>query len=75
MKANCFSCHGGTADQGAGIQLEDYTTMQDLANTGILLSCLIQDGSVSPMPKGAAKLSDCDINKFDAWIKQGAPQN
>lgn len=75
MTVNCFSCHGGTADLGAGIQLENYATIQNFANTGILRSALIQDGSISPMPKGAAKLSDCDINKFDAWVKRGAPQN
>ncbi|MEP7318832.1 MAG: hypothetical protein ABI921_08815 [Panacibacter sp.] len=75
MEENCFSCHGGTAELGAYIQLEDYATIKDYADFGLLLSSLTQDGTTSAMPKGAAKLSDCDINKFDAWIKKGAPQN
>ena len=75
MVKNCFNCHGGAADLGAGIQLEDYATIKDYADFGLLLSSLKQDGTTSAMPKGAAKLSDCDINKFEAWINRGAPQN
>ena len=75
MKKSCFSCHGGTADLGAGIQLEDYATIKDYADFGLLISSLIQDGTTSAMPKDAAKLSDCDINKFKAWVNRGSPQN
>ena len=75
MEANCFSCHGGAADLGAGIQLEDYATLKYYTDAGLLWSSITHDGTTSDMPKGAPKLSDCEIKKFDAWIKQGAPQN
>jgi mono/diheme cytochrome c family protein len=75
MAASCYSCHSGTADLGGGIVLTDYATIKDYADFGILMSCLIQDGSTSAMPKGGAKLSDCEINKFSAWVNRGAPQN
>lgn len=29
----------------------------------------------NPMPKGSAKLSDCDIQKLEIWINAGYPNN
>jgi len=75
MTINCFSCHAGTADLGAGIQLDDYSTLKAYSDNGLLLSSITQDGGTSFMPKDAAKLSDCEISKFEAWINRGAPQN
>lgn len=75
MTANCFRCHSGAADLGAGIALDDYLILKDYADNGLLLSSINQDGTTSSMPKGAAKLSKCDIDKFDAWVKRGAQQN
>ncbi len=75
MGSSCFSCHGGTASLGSGIQLEDYTVLKEYADNGILLSSITQDGNASAMPKSGPKLSDCDINKFRAWIDTGAPNN
>jgi len=40
-----------------------------------LLSAITQDGSVPPMPQSGGKLSDCNINKFRAWINSGTPNN
>ena len=77
LSANCYRCHNdANADVlGGGWHLHDYTTMQFFALSGELLGAIEQDGSTSPMPKDGGKLSDCDINKFRAWINRGAPQN
>lgn len=75
MNASCMSCHAGNANNGGGIKLQDYTTISKIANNGTLLSSISWDGKVAQMPQGGAKLSDCDINKFKAWINAGAPNN
>ncbi|WP_153797599.1 c-type cytochrome [Foetidibacter luteolus] len=75
LSSNCLGCHGGTASGGAGIQLENYTTIRTLALNGTLLSAITHTGSATPMPFGGGKLSDCDINKFRAWINRGAQNN
>ncbi len=75
LSANCFACHSGTAESGSGIQLDQYAVIKTYADNGQLMSAITQDGKVSPMPKNASRLSDCDINKFAAWINNGAPGN
>jgi hypothetical protein len=75
LTANCFVCHGGNAAAGGGIQLEQYAVIKAYVDNGRLLSAITQDGNATPMPQGAAKLSDCNINKFRAWINNGAPNN
>ena len=75
MSAHCYACHGGTADLGAGIQLQDYELLKIYADNGVLYSSISHDGGASNMPKGAPKLSDCDIAKFRIWIEDGAPNN
>ena len=75
LTASCFSCHSGTANLGGGIQLDQYTVIKAYADNGQLLSAITQDGSVPPMPQSGGKLSDCNINKFRAWINSGTPNN
>ena len=75
LSANCYSCHGGNADGAEGIKLQDYATIKSLALNGDLINAVAHTGSVTPMPKDAAKLSDCDINKFKAWVNRGAQNN
>ncbi|MES2616484.1 MAG: hypothetical protein V4613_01315 [Bacteroidota bacterium] len=74
---NCLgsSCHNST-DKGGGYILEDYAgTLIAVNNNNKLLRSIKHDQGVSFMPKGAAKLSDCDIAKIEAWIKRGSPEN
>ena len=76
----CKTCHGGTADMGGGIQLYDYTTASRYALDGVngegsLLSSVLQDGGVEPMPRGKPKIDDCSINIIRAWVNLGAPNN
>jgi len=75
LSANCFSCHGGNAALGGGIQLDQYAVLKAYAQSGTLLSSIKQDGGAQPMPQGGGKLSACEISKFEAWINSGTPNN
>ena len=82
LNTYCQRCHGGTADAGAGIQLYDYGTASGYAldgyginGEGSLLSSVLQDGGVEPMPLGGGKIDDCSINIIRAWTNAGAPNN
>ena len=44
------------------------------SSQGRLLGAINQQNGFIAMPKGMAKLSDCDISKITAWINAGTPQ-
>ncbi|GAL85667.1 hypothetical protein Cpin_6394 [Sporocytophaga myxococcoides] len=67
---NCIVCHGG-----APMNLGDIATLQGVANSGLLYKVITHAEGVPAMPKGKAKLSDCDIAKIKAWIDAGAQNN
>jgi hypothetical protein len=69
----CTSCHSDASLQG-GITLEGYDNVKKYVDNGSLIGSINQVG-FSPMPKGSAKLSDCDISKIQKWISDGAPNN
>lgn len=73
LNASCLSCHRGTAAAGAGIKLDDYTLVKKAVDNGSFLSSVTR--SVNPMPKGAARLSNCRIAEIQTWIRNGAPNN
>lgn len=75
VSTTCYSCHGGTAATGAGIRLDTYTGLKNMASNGLLVKVINHTSGVSPMPKGGAKLSACNIAKIQAWVKNGAPNN
>ncbi len=76
----CMTCHGTTASStGNGIRLDQYGAIRgliDLANidNGRLMRSITHTGPF-PMPKNAAKMSNCNIAKIRAWIQRGAPNN
>ena len=71
---SCNSCHSSTSNAG-GVDLEGYTNLKIWVDNGRLLGSMKQDGSASPMPKAAAKMAQCDIDKVEAWITQGSKNN
>lgn len=78
MSANCFRCHSSANApvNGGNYNLQDYATIKNAALNGLLLSSILQDNKLAPpMPQDGGKLSDCEINKFAAWIDAGAPNN
>ncbi len=74
LQAQCNGCHSGAVPAG-GIKTDNYTDVKALVDNGKLMGSIKQTAGYSPMPKGGNKLSDCDISKFDIWIKNGALNN
>lgn len=65
-------CHDAQT-KSFGYDLSNYNGA--VAGTqGRLLGAIRHDNGFIAMPKGMAKLSDCDIAKITAWINSGTPQ-
>ncbi len=79
FSANCYGCHSNAQSQtaGAGISLEGHANVSGyVSNTAErLIGAISHESGFSPMPKGGARLSDCDISKIQAWINAGAENN
>jgi mono/diheme cytochrome c family protein len=74
--ANCRQCHGAAVYQTLGGG-NDYSTYQGIKNQSAakILGSIRHDPGADPMPKGLAKLSECDIARIKAWIDAGQPNN
>ena len=77
LSLNCYTCHAAAVSTsiGGGIVLDNYTALSFWSTNGILLDNIMQGPGSNPMPKNAAKLSNCDIAKIRAWINSGSPNN
>ena len=74
--AHCRSCHGSSAYQtrGGGHDLGSYQGIKN-EPASLLLGCIEHQPGYDAMPKGGAKLSDCDIARIRAWVAAGQPDN
>jgi cytochrome c5 len=72
LAAKCYSCHA-VATNVAQSPFETYATLQDYID-GALVNSLKGTGGYEAMPPSGA-LSACDIEKIEAWVKAGAPNN
>ena len=74
LESNCFQCHDAASNFG-GINLEGFDQLKIYVNNNQLLGVIKHETGFSPMPKNAAKLLDCEIEKIEAWITSGALDN
>ncbi len=74
LENDCYTCHSVTANFG-NVTLEGYEKLLPYVNDGSLLGAIMHSGGYSPMPKGKAKLLDCEIEKIESWINSGALNN
>jgi hypothetical protein len=76
LRGNCYGCHSASAagSAGAGINLEDFASLEGWANNGRLVQSVEHTGCC-PMPKGGSKLPPCDIEKIKSWVASGAQNN
>ncbi len=74
--AGCRRCHGTSVYQtrGGGTDLGTYQALKAVPTT-LLMGCIEQQPGYDAMPKGAPKLSDCDIARIRAWIAAGQLNN
>ncbi|GAA4424568.1 hypothetical protein GCM10023188_04540 [Pontibacter saemangeumensis] len=74
LSANCYSCHS-TSVATAGIVLDTHAGVKKQADNGTLVGAITHAAGYTPMPQGAAKLSDCNISKIKKWVEDGAKNN
>ena len=74
IQRNCLSCHSQSVASG-GIILDNYNSVSLHAKSGRLLGAITHASGFSPMPKNAARLSDCNINAIKSWVESGALNN
>ncbi len=67
-------CHdAGTGS--AGVKTNNYDNLKEAVNAGRLVGAINATSGFSPMPKGGAKMSTCNLNKIQAWINAKMPNN
>ena len=74
MEANCLSCHNNMSQNG-NVNLEGYDNILEYVEDGSLIGSMRHDPGFSRMPQGTPKLSNCTIDRVQAWIDAGAPNN
>jgi hypothetical protein len=72
MTKYCVGCHA-YPNASAQVELSGYIGVKNAINQGLLKS--MDHTGYYPMPKGGAKLSDCEINQVRNWIQRGAPND
>jgi len=74
--AHCRECHASNVAStlGGGTVLGDYQSISRYPSASLLGSIERAPG-YDPMPKGRAKIAECDILRIKAWLAAGAPNN
>ena len=74
MSTFCNGCHGGSFPS-AGINTSTWSGLQASVTNGSLLGSVQHASGFSAMPKGTAKMDECNITKIRKWIQAGAINN
>lgn len=74
MDSKCAGCHN-PASLGGNIDVSTYNAVKTIALNGKLYGSVAHQTGYSPMPKNAAKLSDCEIRQVQKWIGAGSQNN
>ena len=74
LQASCYTCHSGSFPSGNQL-MGTYTADKAMGQNGKLYGTISHGAGFSPMPKGAAKLSACQIAVVKKWIDQGMLNN
>ena len=68
------SCHSITVLEG-GISLTDYVDIKNHTQNGEVLDRINHTPGFDPMPPSGIKLDQCRLDKIDAWVRAGYPDN
>jgi mono/diheme cytochrome c family protein len=74
LQQYCYSCHTGSFPSGNAV-MGSYTTDKAMGQSGKLYGTINHAAGYSPMPKGASKMSNCQIASIKKWIDSGMPNN
>lgn len=70
LNNNCTSCHGGSG----GVNIENYNDVKILVDNSKLLNVLHASNGAPLMPP-YGKLEQCELDKIESWINDGALNN
>jgi hypothetical protein len=74
LRQQCYFCHGPVSP-GGNILLGTYADDKVVALNGRLYGTISHANGFSPMPKGMAPMSSCQIGTIKKWIDAGIPNN
>jgi len=74
LNTSCNGCHA-SAINIANVSLDQHTAVKKYVDNGKLIGVIRHDPGFSAMPSGAPKIADCSIQKIQAWIEAGSPNN
>ncbi|MDX1408521.1 MAG: hypothetical protein R3330_10320 [Saprospiraceae bacterium] len=74
IEANCLTCHD-ILSQNGNVVLDGYENVKQYADSGELLGTIRHEPGFSAMPQGTSKLPKCSIDRIQAWVDAGAPNN
>lgn len=74
MDNKCSGCHN-PSNLGGNIDVSTFAALRVVALNGKLYGSIAHQTGYSPMPKNAAKLSDCEIRQVQKWIIAGSQNN
>ncbi len=74
IERSCFNCHDSDNNNG-NVTLEGYTNVKRFVDNNRLIGAIKHLPGFAPMPQGKAMLVECEIEKFEEWIQNGAPNN
>lgn len=68
-------CHDADANSNnTPWPMNNYEGVKAAIDAERLLGAINRDPGFNQMPKGEEKLSDCNLEKMEAWINDGAPE-
>lgn len=71
----CIGCHNTTFPQGS-VNLDNYDDVKISVDNGSLLGSIKHSDGFKPMPLNSTSTIDqCDIDKIESWIYDGAQNN
>ena len=77
LQTNCYKCHDAENATlfGNGNNLGNYDNFKAYIKFGLVIGNIEHASGFKAMPKGAPKLSDCDIAKIRSWVRQDTLNN
>lgn len=72
IQSQCVSCHT-SANPDGGVALETFADVQFYGANGSLHGSVIGDGYAIMPPSGV--MVTCNIDKIEAWVRAGMPNN
>lgn len=70
----CYGCHSASS-AGGGIIMGTYAADKAIAMNGKLYGAINFSSGYSPMPKGAARFTSCQVAIIKKWIDSGISNN